>query len=205
MNTLINNETKLLRTLLNIVYEYEIKIVEHLYSFYSEVELNRKFKFIIDNEGYERFRRYRGTVSQTNLQNLLHIREATFESWIRAGCALDSFAMATYVNLLTSIKHFPSAARSEFRDAVLEFATKVNDNIDFCFISEILLIFNENTKDFFNLKKITNVLKFHSAFFSQNFGNDVNYETYNKSVQSLKELEERIFQFTDTNLLVKYY
>ncbi len=114
------------------------------------------------------------------MQNLLHIREPTFESWARAGYVIDSFARVTYVNLLTSIKHFPNAARSEFWDAVLKFATDINENVDLWFISEIILIFNENMKDFFNLTSITNVLGFHSAYFSQNFSNCVKYETYVK-------------------------
>lgn len=180
MNAITNNETKLLRTLINIVYKYEIEIIDFLYSFYVEAELKGKFKFIIDDEGFERFRRYKGNITQTNLQNLFHIREATFEFWVRAGWIIDSIARVTYVNLLTSIKHFPNAARSKFWEAVLEYTTKKNDDLDFWFISEMLLIFNENTKDFFNFRRITDVLKFHSAFFSQNFGNDVKYETYNK-------------------------
>jgi hypothetical protein len=180
VNAITNNETKLLRTLINIVYKYEIEIIDFLYSFYSEAELKGKFKFIIDDEGFERFRRYKGKITQTNLQNLFHIREATFELWVGAEWTIDSIARVTYVNLLTSIKHFPDAARSKFWEAILEYTTKKTDDLDFWFISEMLLIFNENTKDFFNFRRITDVLKFHSAFFSQNFCNDVKYETYNK-------------------------
>jgi len=167
-------ETKLIRTLINIAYKYEVEIIRHLREFYLNNEIEKKFTFIIDEEYYEKFRRNKGVISQTNLQNLLHIREATFVSWLRGGWIVNSLHNKTFVNLISSVKHFPDGhIRDEFWRTIMEYA-KATEYLEFT--TELLLIFNENSKKSLNYKKISELFNFHNAYLVQNFHYSLTFE-----------------------------
>jgi len=173
-----NNETKLIRTLIGIAYKYEIEIIPHLREFYSKTEIEKRFSFIIDEEGYEKFRCYMGGITHTNLQNLLHIREATFVSWISEGWIINSLHKKTLVSLISSVKNFPAGhIRDNFWSAIMEYAR----NYEYLeFTTELLLIFNENCKKSLNYSKISELFNFHNAYLVQNFHYGLAFETYNK-------------------------
>ncbi len=82
--------------------------------------------------------------------------------------------------MVSSVKHFPDGnIRNKFWNAILTYSKEVKGNLEF--VSELLLIFNENTKDFFNFSKISMILRFHKAFIFQNFRYEIpTYETHNK-------------------------
>lgn len=172
-----NVETKLIRTLIAIVYEHELEIIQHIQTFYSENEIKKKFSFIIDESGFERFRRYQGEITQSNLRHLLKIREATFTSWLHARWSIKSLHNRTFVNIIGSVKNFPEKSpRIKFWNAIMDYAENCKQE----FTTELLLIFNENSKKFFNYEKISKLLNFHNAFLVQNFHYDKSFETFNK-------------------------
>ena len=202
-------ETKLIRTLINIAYKYEVEIIRHLREFYLNNEIEKKFTFIIDKGGYERFRCYKGDITQINLQNLLHIREATFVSWLRGGWIINSLHNKTFVNLISSVKNFPvGQIRDEFWNSIMEY-TKNHNHLEFT--SELLLIFNENSKKSLNYKDISDLLNFHNAYLVQNFHYSLTFETYNKyfnllvAVFLLKKEELKISSNAFTTFKKKSY
>ena len=204
-----NIETKLIRTLISITYKYEVEIIRYLREFYLNNEIEKKFTFIIDEEGYEKFRCNKGVISQTNLQNLLHIREATFVSWLRGGWIVNSLHNKTFVNLISSVKHFPEGHISdEFWSTIMEYA-KATEYLEFT--TELLLIFNENSKKSLNYKKISELFNFHNAYLVQNFHYSLTFETYSKyfnllvAVFLLKKTELKISSNTFKTLKKKCY
>lgn len=174
-----NSETNLFRTLIEIAYENEIEIIKHLKSFYSKEELKGKFSLVMGDSGNERFHRFKGKISQNNLQDLLHVREVTFEKWVKAGWRIENLHTNTFVNIVSSVNHFPEGnIRGKFWNAVMEYVKTARKELEFT--TELLLIFNENTKELFNYQEISVILGFYKSWLVQNFHYEREFETHNK-------------------------